>query len=220
MSSRIREKAHVEGNWACLISLSVSMSESEFLEPLRDALSQHQQQNKIQMSSDPFHISLSKTFYAQIQHHSFIRNFMEKKLLFEPFPIFEGIISKGPNANMFAGNFVFTTGEWEIFSNIGETCFFLALMIDGEVGGDDAVLQKLVHRIDRDLLSKFGWPLFFKDPKFHISVFWSTDEHALESFKTDNSALLQQIAENNMAIPIQDISCRVGDRIFNTICNN
>lgn len=148
---RVRNVAHVDGNWATLIYIPL---DNIFLnEFINQCMKTFEDQGLCMM--DDLHISLSRTLYLKSHQISNFMNLLEQKLKSQKFQV--------------------SFSDLQTYHNDEKTCNFVALNV--LCGKSDLLkLVKLVNIVT----ASFGLPSYYDDPSFHTSFAWSQNNIDLD----------------------------------------
>ena len=153
---RVRNVAHVDGNWATLIYIPIdNFYLSEFTSKCVQAVND---QNLVHMND--LHISLSRTLYLKTHQISNFITLLEQKLVVQKFLV--------------------SFSDLQIYTNDEKTCNFLAL----DVHCGKSNLFNLVSLVNA-VTSSFGLASYYDDPCFHTSFAWSQNSIDLDKEMVD-----------------------------------
>lgn len=173
--NRIRNKGHVQGNWATIIFIpskytkNITHNSSFFLDVVRGKEREVIDKKVHELSQElnvkftpvdpltpefPFHLSLSRTLYLKHYQKDLFCTKLSDKLqkVLKDFPL---------------SSVEFKSEKLAVYKNDEKTTSFIAVDLE-----NDSRILKYIEVID-SVLKEFALPEYYQSPKLHFSVVWS-----------------------------------------------
>jgi len=192
---RIRSFPHKIGNYPTHIYIPVPDSHlirecvQELFEKMKKQNEEIFKENELQcFENKDYHISLSKPIVLrEPQIKSFVSSLTQKV--------------EGKNFRTISVAF----GHLEWFTNDEHTRSFLTLSVS--IG--KSLICEMISSVDK-VLKEFGLPIYYKDPKPHISIGWMLGD-ILPRLKVKEEDLEE---DDIIGFDIKNIECKIGQWIF------
>lgn len=190
---------HVEGNWATHVYLQFKYSHRSDISEITSLVRSFKNISIPQLFDfenfpNGLHVSLSRCFPIQYLHiHPFID------------------ILRSSLTNRFSPTSLEFQGT-EFVWNEDRTRFFLCLKMS-EFSARTCVLP-LIHRTDQ-VLERFGFPVYYKPPKPHLSILWGLPESLEDAGLTEPRMQIKSDSEDVcITLPFSEIQCKIGNQVF------